>query len=282
MLLQQPTPMMRQFLFDNLLQNRVHHIEALDLLNLLPDESIDLIVTSPPYDNLRKYNGFSFDFEGIARESHRVMKDGAVLVWVIRDSFVNGSETLTSFRQALYFCECGLNMHQRIVWQKEGLPTKRPKAYLPDFEDVFVFSKGEPSTFNPTLRRNKKAGQVNRKGRAGINGFAYNDGLRQVAEMSLLTNVWTIGVGRGKTTSDAVDHPAMFPEQLAERCITSWSDPGHIVLDYFGGSGTTAKMARNNQRRFITGDISAEYCDQMNQRLDQPYMLPMFAAVGGD
>lgn len=254
----------------------VHHCRAEDMLTALPSNTIDLIVTSPPYDNLRTYKGFAWDFEYIARQSYRVLKLGGVLVWVVRDAFIDGSETLSSFEQALYFRGTGLRMHQRIVWEKEGLPAKRPNAYLPDFEDVFVFSKGSPATFNPITKRNKKAGQVNKTGHSGKHGFVFSDGLRVVPDESLLTNVWTIGVGGGKTTTDNIDHPAMFPEPLAERLILSWSNPGDIVCDYFGGSGTTAKMARINNRRFITNDISKDYCELMERRLAMPYTPNMF------
>lgn len=256
--------------------NQVYCCDALTLLKGMPDESVDLVVTSPPYDNLRTYNGYSFDFEGIAQESYRVLKQGGVLAWVVGDAFVNGSLTLTSFRQALYFVDCaGFNMHQRIVWEQEGMPTKRPQAYQDDFEDLFILSKGRPATFNPIMRRNKNAGQVKRKGHSGSNGFEYVEGLRTIPAESILSNVQTIRVGAAND-DDRTGHPAVYPEALAERHILTWSNPGDLVLDYFGGSGTTAKMARNNNRNYLTCDISSEYCDLMRRRLALPYTVPMF------
>jgi len=257
-------------------ENEVYNVDALTLLRALPTGSVDLIVTSPPYDNLRTYNGYSFDFEPIAHESYRVLKQGGVLVWVVGDAFVNGSLTLTSFRQALYFVECGLNMHQRIVWEQQGMPSKRPQADQDDFEDVFILSKGTPVTFNPIMKRNKNAGQVRRKGSSGKQGWQYGDGVRTINSESLLTTVQLIPAGF--TKDDRGGHPAAFPEALAERHILTWSNPGDLVVDYFGGSGTTAKMARNNGRRWLTCDISSEYCDLMRKRLEAPYTLPMFAA----
>lgn len=261
--------------------NKVHHCRAEAILSAIDTGSIDLIVTSPPYDNLRTYNGFTWNFEYIAQQTHRVLKPGGVAVWVVKDSFVDGSETLTSFEQALYFKKCGLNMHQRIVWEKEGMPTKRPQAYMSDFEDVFVFSKGLPSTFNPIMKPNKKAGQVNKKYRSNPDGAVSDPGFRVTPDESMLTNVWRINVGLYNTATDdfAYDHPAPFPEKLAERVILTWSNTGDTVLDYFGGSGTVAKMARKNGRDFLTNDISLEYCDLMQRRLNSPYTPSFMPAL---
>lgn len=252
--------------------NTVHHCRAEALLSALDSNSIDLVVTSPPYDNLRTYNGFSWNFEYIAQQTYRVLKPGGVLVWVVGDSFVDGSETLTSFDQALHFkYVAGFKMHQRLIWEKQGMPHKRPQAYLSDFEDMFVFSKGLPKTFNPVTRKNKHAGSAKQRGHSGDSGWEVVGGIRIVPEVSILSNVWVLGVGGTKTTTDEIDHPAMFPEALAERHILTWSNAGDVVLDFFGGSGTTAKMARKNGRDYLTCDISREYCDLMERRLAQPY-----------
>jgi len=261
--------------------NTVHHCRAEALLSALDSNSIDLGVCSPPYDDLRKYHGFAWNFEYIAQQTYRVLKPGGVLVWVVGDSFVEGSETLTSFEQALYFKKsAGFNMHQRFIWEKQGMPHKRPQAYLSDFEDVFVLSKGLPKTFNPIMKRNAKPGVKQKKWRSNTDGSESDPGWRVSPEYSILSNVWLINVGGNNVTLDDVDHPAMFPEALAERHILTWSNPGDVVLYYFGGSGTTAKMARKNGRRWLTCDLSREYCDLMERRLAQPY-TPMFAEMLG-
>jgi DNA modification methylase len=251
------------------LEGKVLCVDALALLAMLPDNSVDMILTSPPYDNLRTYNGFTWDFEGIARETFRVLKQGGVLVWVVGDATVNGSETLTSMRQALYFVDvCGFKMHDTMIWQKEAVGDFG-KRYVPAFEYMLVLSKDTPVTFNPLKRKNKTGGKKNTDSHNSKNGWKGNGMLRIHHEESVLPNVWGIPVGKNVTTKDidAFNHPAMFPEKLAYNHIYSWSNPGDIVLDYFMGSGTTAKIARNLGRKFIGCDLSAEYVALANRRL---------------
>lgn len=254
---------------------KVFCLDALELLRLLPDNSIDMILTSPPYDNLRTYNGFTWDFEGIARESYRVLKTGGVLVWVVGDATVNGSETLTSMRQALYFVDvCGFKMHDTMIYHRNGTTFPDSNRYLPSFEYMFVLSKGVPCTTN-LLRehRNKYAGEKIHKTQRERNGeLVIASSTRQgksVPEYSIYSNVWAINIGYNHTTRDliAYEHPAMFPEELARRHIHTWSNPDDIVLDFFMGSGTTAKMARNLGRKFIGCDLSPEYVNLALTRL---------------
>lgn len=276
------TPLMQQYLLDHLLMNRVHHASASELLELLPDNSIDLIVTSPPYDNLRTYNGYSFLFEEIARESYRVLKAGGVLVWVVGDASIDNSETFTSLRQALFFRDgAGFNAHDTMIYNRNG---RFPESnrYWQDFEYMFVFSKGRVAKFNPLKERSKSAGrQAAHSERQPDGSLAKPKNNRKRNEFKNLSNVWYIPNGYGVTTKDSIayEHPAMFPEELAERHILTWSNPGDTVLDYFGGSGTTAKMALHNGRKYITGDISADYCELMRKRLAQPFTVNMFTGV---
>jgi DNA modification methylase len=258
--------------------NHIYNCKAEHLLTALQSDSIDMILTSPPYDNLRSYRGFAWDFEFIAHQSYRVLKRGGVLVWVVGDATIDGSETLTSFRQALYFRDAvGFRMHDTMIWRK-FLPGNYGKRYCQAFEYMFVFAKGTVNTFNAQLRRNKSAGTVRpgmqRSGYITDNGYVETSRSWVVAEYGVMENVWDVQP-IGNTEAN---HPAVFPEQLAERHILTWSNPGDLVLDFFVGSGTTAKMARNNGRRFIGCDIAAEYVALANKRLDKPYTLPMFAA----
>jgi site-specific DNA-methyltransferase (adenine-specific) len=264
------------------LLNTIAHMDALSLMALLDDDSIDMAITSPPYDNLRTYNGhYEFDFEAIAHETYRVLKPGGVLVWVVGDATINGSETLTSMRQALYFVDVvGFKMHDTMIYDKYSIVFPDTNRYHQSWEYMFVLSKNTPMVFNPQKRKNlypddKKIGrQRNKDGTLTIpSGYK-----KKNKTDGWLFNVWRMSAGYMKTTKDkeAYAHPAMFPEKLAERHILTWSNPGDVVMDYFMGSGTTAKMARNNGRHYIGCDVNLEYVQLARQRLAKPYTLSMF------
>ena len=239
-------------------------MDCVEGLKLLKDESIDLTVTSPPYDNLRKYNGYSFDFEPVAKELYRVTKLGGVVVWVVGDATVNGSETGTSFRQALWFMECGFNLHDTMIYEKAQACFGSNLCYLQSFEYMFVFSKGKPKTINFIRDRKNVRSGIESMGVSGLSKDGKKSGrhYKEMKEYGKRKNIWCYGVGGGKT-----GHPAVFPEQLANDHIISWSNENDIVLDPFSGSGTTHKMALLNNRRFIGFEISQEYIDIETQRL---------------
>lgn len=243
--------------------------------DMLPDESIDLTVTSPPYDTLRDYNGFQFDFETMLSELYRVTKQGGVLVWVVGDQVVKGSETGTSFQQALYAITYNWNLHDTMIYEKAGvLPSKG--RYIQCFEYMFIFSKGKPKTFNPIMDRKNIWGGTKTFGKAS---FRNQDGTltkttqKNVAEYGQRMNIWRYanGYGFGQKDKIAYNHPATFPEKLAEDHIISWSNPGDIVLDPMCGSGTVCKMAFLNNRKFIGIDISEEYINNICQPRLQQY-----------
>ena len=252
--------------------NKVICGDCLEVMGELPDNYIDLTVTSPPYDNLRTYNGFSFDFEGIAKELFRVTKQGGVVVWVIGDSVVRGSETGNAFRQALHFKEIGFNLHDTMIYQKNAFPFPDKTRYAQVFEYMFVLSKGKPNTTNIIRVPTKEANRIkNKKSYQRLpNGetvpMKYETGKSERNK----ENVWMFEVGYMKTTKDkfAFQHPAMFPEQLAHDHIISWSNEGDIVFDPMCGSGTTCKMAKQLGRNFIGIDISEEYCEIAKQRIN--------------
>jgi len=237
-------------------------------MQTFPDDCIDLVVTSPPYDNLRTYGGHSWDFEGVAQQLWRIIKPGGVVVWVVADATVNGSETGTSFRQALRFMEIGFRLHDTMIWNKPPKGANGSSfAYPQSAEYMFIFASGTPKTVNRLAdRRNQAAGKTYIKtagGRCGKNG-AKENGIGVIPEFGLRTNVWEINIG-----GEGNDHPAPFPEALARDHILSWSNEGDIVLDPFSGSGTTAKMAKHNGRRFIGIEINPEYCEIAEKRLQQ-------------
>lgn len=244
--------------------------------------SIDLTVTSPPYDNLRTYNGYSFNFEAVARELYRVTKPGGVVVWVVGDATVNGSETGTSFRQALYFMECGFNLHDTMIY-KTNKPPLTHNRYEQEFEFMFVLAKGSPLTFKPIKIKSNWAGTGTqgtfRQDASGRQERAHNKKL--IADLRIKGNIWHIPSGNGKGTADdyAFSHPGTFPEALARDHILSWSNPGDLVLDPFMGSGTTGKMAKELGRRYIGIEISEEYCTLARKRI-LAANVPLFVEGG--
>ena len=252
--------------------------DCLERMKEIPDGSVDLTVTSPPYDNLRNYNN-SLDWgehvwKPVLEELFRVTKKGGVVVWVVGDATINGSETGTSFRQALYFKEIGFNLHDTMIYAKNNVYAHDPrnKRYKQCFEYMFVLSKGKPNTYNEIKDRpNKHAGKTlsGTKGRTK-EGIKRNLKPIVLGEYQARFNIWEYTTG-GSVASDkiAFNHPAIFPEKLAEDHIISWSNEGDIVFDPFLGSGTTAKMALLNNRHFIGFEISKEYCDIANERIQE-------------
>lgn len=237
-----------------------------------PDECIDLTVTSPPYDSLRAYKGYDWVFNSTAKQLYRVTKQGGVVVWVVADATVNGSESGTSFRQALYFMSLGFNLHDTMIY-RTSKPPMNDRRYQAEFEYMFVFSKGAPKTFNGLMRPVSHWTTERRTTKHVKQFHRESDGKFQEAkevalkETTLLGNVWDIKSGFGKSDEIASGHPGIFPEKLAEDHILSWSNPGDVVLDPFVGSGTTPKMAIRHSRQFIGIDISPEYCELARRRI---------------
>lgn len=245
------------------MENQVIQGDCLEVMKTLPDKSIDMVLTSPPYDNLRDYKGYTFNFEGIARELYRVTKQGGVVVWVVGDATIKGSETGTSFKQALYFKEIGFNLHDTMIWEKTGQGAVGSNyCYWQNFEYMFVFSKGRPKSFNPICdRENKITGRQTTSG--GRNKEGVSTYKREIIAQPLgrRFNNWRIN------QETKQEHPAPFPEKLAEDHILSWSNEGDTVLDPMAGSGTTLKMAKKNNRNYIGIEISQEYINIINKRL---------------
>lgn len=266
--------------------NKTYNENCLDTMSRMPDNFIDCTITSPPYDDIRNYNkkikglseefnGYSFPFEHIARELYRVTKKGGVVVWVVNDATHNGSETLNSFRQALYFKEIGFRMHDTMIYRKLNPMPNSGARYQQMFEYMFVFSKGSPKTTNISLRErsnkceDKRTYRKKKFSRNQDGEFNEND--YYVKEMVPDYNVWDFYVGWGNTTKDdvAFEHPAIFPEELVKRHIESWTIEGDLIYDPFMGSGTTSKMCLLSKRNYIGSELSKEYCDIEEKRLSE-------------
>jgi site-specific DNA-methyltransferase (adenine-specific) len=250
--------------------------DCLELMKDIPDGSIDLTVTSPPYDNLRTYNGnikqWNFEkFKDIAKELYRVTENGGVVVWIVADATIKGSETGTSFKQALWFIDCGFNLHDTMIWEKPTFTATGAlkTRYAQVFEYMFVFSKGRPKAFNPIKdRKNATAGSkysgTVRKADGTLKPIC-NKG-RLTAEHGQRFNVWKNNTVGGK---ERCGHPAPFPEQLANDHIISWSNEGDTILDCFMGSGTTGVACVNTDRNFIGIEIDENYFNIAKNRIEE-------------
>lgn len=238
--------------------NTIFNENCLDTMSRISDGFIDLTVTSPPYDNLREYNGYSFDFEPIAKELFRITKPDGILVWVVGDATIAGSESGSSFRQALYFKEIGFKLHDTMIYEKNSpaYPARRDgNRYTQIFEYMFVFAKGKVANNRLICDKpNKWAGHKDFSGKLK----------NPVPDFSPRNNIW-----KYTTSFNGVSHPAPFPESLAHDHILSWSNEGDLVYDPFMGSGTTAYVAKKLNRNYLGSEISKEYCQLIEERLSK-------------
>ena len=260
---------------DNLI-GQITNGDSVVVLSTIKSNSVDLVITSPPYDELRDYNNDSVwdfnSFKKIARQLYRVVKVGGVVVWVVGDSVVKGNKSLSSFKQALYFQQIGFNMFDVIIYEKAGTAPPHKNRYFNAFEYMFVLSKGNPKTINlledkPNKWANHSTfGNVTRREQ---DGSLTPKGRKVVKPFGVRTNIWRYNNGKGFSTKDkiAYEHPAIFPEKLVQDHIISWSNEGDIVLDPFCGSGTVAKVAGMLNRKWVGIEISSEYCKIANERL---------------
>ena len=236
-------------------------------MSRMTDGLIDLTVTSPPYDGLRLYNGYSFDFEGVARQLWRITKTCGVLVWVVADQVKHGSESGSSFRQALFFMSLGFRLHDTMIYAKNQYIPLTHNRYEQEFEYMFVFSKGKPKTFNPILIPSKTAGTFRDRSKSKSKEATYAERCREekttVKDFKIHGNIFKYDIAR----NDKNAHTAMFPEKLAEDHILTWSNKGDLIYDPFAGSGTTPKVAEANQRLWVASEISPEYCSIINERI---------------
>jgi len=246
--------------------NRIYNENCLETMKRMPNNFVDCVITSPPYDDLKKYNGFDFDFKTIAKELYRIIKDGCVLVWIVNDRIKNGSETGTSLEQALYFKEIGFNLHNTMIWNKSNpMPQIQYNRYLDAFEYMFILSKGKVKTFTPILTDCIDAG----------NNYKYTtkhpsenkERIKKefkINKRKRLSNVWNVAVSRLKTK-----HPATFPQKLIDKHIITWTNEKDLIYDCFMGSGTTALSCIKYNRNFIGSEMSKEYVDISSKRIEQ-------------
>jgi len=254
--------------------------DCLEILPTLP--KVDAVITSPPYDNLREYGGHAWDFEGIALALSKGLEDGGVIVWVVGDSVIDGSESGTSFTQALYFKSLGLRLHDTMIYWKNCFQFPDKSRYSQVFEYMFILSNGTPKTTNifrvPTVKENRIVSKASsyRKADGLVVPMKYETG----KDERNAENVWIYEVGYGKSAvdKDAYDHPAIFPERLAIDHARSWTKDNETILDPFMGSGTTGVACMNLGRKFIGVEIEPKYfaiaCERIENAQRQQRMFP--------
>jgi site-specific DNA-methyltransferase (adenine-specific) len=250
----------------------IHHENAIDTLARMPDEVLDMTIASPPYDDLRDYNGYHFPIEEITEGLFRTTRKGGVVIWVVADRTVNGDESLSSFEHAFSFRRAGFKVHDTMIYAKNNpIPSDCGKRYRQMFEYMFCFAKGSPKTFNPITEPTKSAGQKIKAFRiteAGRGNVPDEDIGREIKAERKLGNIFYYNVGTASARDKvAFEHPAIFPEQLVEDQIITWTNPGDLVYDCFMGSGTTAKVAEVLGRRWLGSEVSADYIDIARRRL---------------
>ncbi len=246
----------------------ISNADSVEALTSLASSSVQLIVTSPPYDNLRTYGGHAWEFEETALQMHRVLCEGGIVCWNVGDATVDGSETLTSMRQAIHYKDvAGFRVHDTMFYEKSnpGNPSDGQGRYNQCVEYVFVLSKGKPRCFNPIKDKpNVSFGQMRfgRKARRDTNGEVsdtYFSDRKPAAEFGLRSNCWRGNTRGQEEPCQGKDHPAMMPKWLARDLILSWSNSGDLVADPFAGSGTTGRAAIENGRRAWLNDVNPDY-----------------------
>jgi DNA modification methylase len=261
----------------------VYAENCIETMHRMPDEMIDMTITSPPYDDLRDYKGYHFPIEDIATSLYRKTKRGGVVIWVVGDRTVSGDETLSSFKHAFAFKAAGFKVHDTMLYVKNNpIPSDCGKRYRQAFEYMFCFSKGQPKTFNPITEPTKSAGtkikafRITGRGRGNVPD---EDIGRKIKSERKVSNIFAYNVGTSSSKDKvAFDHPAIFPEQLVHDQIITWTNAGDLVYDCFMGSGTTAKVAHVLDRRWLGSEISEEYVRIAQERL-KPYIDQLHLAA---
>ena len=272
--------------------NQIFNEDCLETMSRMPNDYLDLVLTSPPYDAMRKYGGdktyhqrlndtgYSFPFEDIALELIRVLKPGGVIMWNVADQTVKGSRTGNSMRQSLFFMDNGLRLHDHLIWYKTGTPFPSIYRYRNVWENMFILTKGKPNTFDPILKKNKTGGD-SRKARR----YRNHDGVLVKKERVVTTkeygiddNVWHISNGYAdvKMFKDAESHPAVMPKEIARRHIITWTNEGDIVYDPFLGSATTTKIAQELNRQFIGSELHTPYFEVAQKIMSSSIQTKLF------
>lgn len=237
--------------------------DCIKVLDTIPECSVDLIVTSPPYDDLREYNSV-IDYDALIPKLYKVLKDGGVVVWNVNDRVKDGTKTLSSFKQALMFKEKGFLVNDVMIWEKTNpIPQVKQPRYDQCFEYMFIFSKGRPKTFNPIMVRCSHAGEHSDSCKTLTPDVSRTKKDIIINDFKKDRNIWKFNVANNKTK-----HPAVFPIELPLRHIKTWTNENDVVLDPFMGSGTTGLASLSLNRSFIGIELDEEYFNISKERVN--------------
>jgi site-specific DNA-methyltransferase (adenine-specific) len=239
----------------------------------MPDNAVDLMVTSPPYDSIRDYNGYAFDLHETGKEVYRILKPGGIGVMVLQDQTHNFGKSLTSFRTILDWCDSiGFKLFECVIYRKYG-----PEGawwrnrFRVDHEYMPIFLKGErPQYFNkePLKVQSKHGGRIlTGSGSRRTDGGTNPTVTRMINPTKCRGTIWDYLMA-GDKDSLKRRHPATFPDQIPMDFISCFCPPGGIVLDPFMGCGSTAVAAVRLDRKFIGFEISSAYCELAKKRLE--------------
>ena len=252
--------------------NKIYNMDCLEGMKLIPDNSIDLIVTSPPYDEIRDYKGFSLDLHNVGKEISRILKDGGMCVMVIQDQTKDGRKSLTSFKTIVDWCKTELDLWECCIYQRSGVPGNWwSKRFRVDHEYIPIFIKGKrPQYFNKEhmMIECKNVGKKFSGNVRLTNGESLEKNFI-CSDKKCCGTIINYESERNLDNRNKIkkQHPATFPDKLASDFIQCFTKEGMIVLDPFMGSGTVAVMAKKLNRNYIGFEISKEYCDIAEQRL---------------
>lgn len=267
-------------------------------LALLPPESIQCVVTSPPYFGHRDYSGTEDPGEigkepdvqtyigrlrEVLRETHRVLRQDGTMWLNLGDTYRDGQMLSVPWRVAIALQEDGWNLRADIIWHKQNaMPSSVKNRPTIDHEYLFFFAKSqayfydgdairEPHiTFSAESKmrggrrhfgqRNSTPEQGKNQGNSNLHDARWDQAFHPLGRNK--RSVWSLPLGKCREA-----HFAVFPEALVEPCVKAGTPEGGLVMDPFTGSGTTGVVCRRLRRRFIGIELVPRYADLAERRI---------------
>jgi hypothetical protein len=239
--------------------------DALEILSRIPAGSIPLTLFSPPYDGIRDYGkNWSLDYKTLGRLLFGATCDGGVCAVVIGDGTKDFAKSLTTFRWAVDWVDnTGWRLFECCIYSRHGNPgawwTQRFRV---DHEYILIFFKGDRlRCFDKTalMIPSKHAGKVYSGTDRLTNGGFKKIEPKAVNDLKCRGTIWGYATSNSEGNRTKLEHPATFPDRLADDLIHCFSKPGDLVFDPMCGSGTTCVMAAKAKRDYLGIEINPEY-----------------------